>query len=245
MKTGYLALEAKRALRNPRFLIFTIVLPVVIFLIDVGAFGTGNVPGTTHSYASYLMASMAAFGAFMATLNAGARTAVERSVGWQRQLRLTPLTPRGYLLAKGAVGMIVALPPIILIALVGALAEGVQLSAAGWVQVILGIWVASLPFAVLGLLVGQLTTADTMQVYTSGLMIVLGFLGGILIPTTVFPNWMSDIAKALPSYWLADVGHGAVLGNRDIGQAALVLAIWTVVLAVGVMRRYQRDSART
>jgi ABC-2 type transport system permease protein len=105
--------------------------------------------------------------------------------------------------------------------------------------------VATLPFAVLGLLVGQLATAETMQVFTSGLMIVLGFLGGILIPTTVFPDWMSSIAKVLPSYWLADVGHGAVLGNSDLGRAALVLGIWTVVLGVGVMRRYARDSART
>src|ERR1700748_2533407 len=60
MKTTYLALEAKRALRNPRFLLFTMVFPVVIFLIDVGAFGKGNVPGTAAGYASYLMVSMAA-----------------------------------------------------------------------------------------------------------------------------------------------------------------------------------------
>jgi ABC-2 type transport system permease protein len=83
-----------------------------------------------------------------------------------------------------------------------------------------------------------------MQVFTSGLMIVLGFLGGILIPTTVFPNWMASIAKVLPSYWLADIGHGALLGNTDTGKAILWLAGWTVVLAFAVVRRYQRDSAR-
>jgi ABC-2 type transport system permease protein len=97
---------------------------------------------------------------------------------------------------------------------------------------------------VLGLLVGQLATAETMQVFTSGLMIVLGFLGGILIPTTVFPGWMSNISKVLPSYWLADVGHGALLGNTDTGRAIVWLAGWTVVLAFAVVRRYQRDSAR-
>ncbi|HEX7660495.1 MAG TPA: ABC transporter permease [Pseudonocardiaceae bacterium] len=246
MRSGYLVLEAKRALRNPRFLVFTIVLPVVIFYIDVAAFGGAhaNVPGTSISYAAYLLASMAAFGAFMATLNTGARTAVERSTGWQRQLRLTPLSAPGYLLAKGTVSMIVALPPIVLVALFGALAEDVQMPATSWLQVVAGIWLASLPFAALGLLVGQLATADTLQVYTSGLMIILGFLGGILIPTTVFPAWMNNVAQVLPSYWLADVGHGAVLGNHDIGRAVLVLGIWTVVLGVAVMRRYRRDSAR-
>jgi ABC-2 type transport system permease protein len=244
MRTAYLGLEAKRALRNPRFLMFTMVFPVVIFVIDVGAFGNGNVPGSTTSYAAYLMVSMAAFGAFMAAMNTGARTAVERSAGWQRQLRLTPLKPTGYLIAKGAVGTLVALPPIVLVVLVGMFFEHVHLPVGGWLQVILGVWVATIPFAVLGLLVGQLATSETMQVFTSGLMIVLGFLGGILIPTTVFPNWMASIAKVLPSYWLADIGHGALLGNTDTGKAVLWLAGWTVVLAFAVVRRYQRDSAR-
>ena len=244
MKTTYLALEAKRALRNPRFLLFTMVFPVVIFLIDVAAFGKGDVPGSHISYAAYLMVSMAAWGGFMAAMNTGARTAVERAAGWQRQLRLTPLRPTGYLIAKGAVGLLVALPPIVIVALVGMVAEDVHLSAASWAQVVLGVWIATIPFAVLGLLVGQIATSETMQVFTSGLMIVLGFLGGILIPTTVFPAWMAGIAKVLPSYWLADIGHAALLGNTDTGRAIIWLAGWTVVLAFGVVRRYQRDSAR-
>ncbi len=245
MKTAYLGLESKRALRNPRFLMFTMIFPVVIFLIDVAAFGNGLVPGSsTVTFAPYIMVSMAAFGAFMAAMNTGARTAVERAAGWQRQLRLTPLKPTGYLVAKAAVGTLVALPPIVLVALVGIVVEHVHLSAGGWVQVVLGVWVASIPFAVLGLLVGQLATSETMQVFTSGLMIVLGFLGGILIPVTVFPNWMQHVAQVLPSYWLADVGHSALLGNRDIGTAIIWLAGWTVVLAFAVVRRYQRDSAR-
>lgn len=244
MKTTYLALEARRALRNPRFLLFTMVFPVVIFLIDVQAFGQGDVPGSKISYAAYLMVSMAAWGGFMAAMNTGARTATERAAGWQRQLRLTPLRPTGYLIAKGAVGLLVALPPIVLVVLVGLFTQGVRLSAAGWVQVVLGVWIATIPFAVLGLLVGQIATSETMQVFTTGLMIVLGFLGGILIPVTVFPTWMSDVAQVLPSYWLADIGHAALLGNTDTGKAVLWLAGWTVVLAFGVVRRYQRDSAR-
>lgn len=244
MKTAYLGLEARRALRNPRFLMFTMVFPVVIFLIDTAAFGGGKVPGSNVTYAAYLMVSMAAFGAFNAAMNTGARTAAERAAGWQRQLRLTPLRPTGYLVAKGTVGTLVALPPIVLVAVVGALAEHIQLSAASWVQVVLGLWIATIPFAVLGLLVGQLATNETLQVFTSGLMLVLGFLGGILIPVTVFPNWVSHISQVLPSYWLADIGHGALLGNTDTMRAILWLAAWTIVLAFAVVRRYRADSAR-
>src|ERR1700744_1292104 len=128
MRTAYLGLEAKRALRNPRFLMFTMVFPVVIFVIDVGAFGNGNVPGSHASYASYLMVSMAAWGGFMAAMNTGARTAVERAAGWQRQVGLPPLRAHAYLMGKAAVGTLVALPPIVVVALIGRLVEGVSLT---------------------------------------------------------------------------------------------------------------------
>jgi ABC-2 type transport system permease protein len=244
MKTGYLALEAKRALRNPRFLMFTVVFPVVLFFIEAGIFGSSNVPGSSTTFTTYLMASFGAYGGFMASLNTGARTAVERSIGWQRQLRLTPLTPRGYLIGKAAVGEVVALPPILLVALVAGLFEGVHMSPANWALTVVGTWLACIPFAVLGLLVGQLATAETMQVYTTGLMLLLAFLGGILFPVTMFPSWLANIAKVLPSYWLADIGHGPTVGYDHVGTAIIVLAVWTVVLAFGVARRYQRDSAR-
>src|SRR5579885_1365651 len=99
MMTGYLALEARRALRNPRFLFFTLVFPVLLFLIWQGLYGSSYIQRTHIQYAGYLMCSMAAFGALTAAMNTGARVAEERSVGWQRQLRLTPLSPPGYLLS--------------------------------------------------------------------------------------------------------------------------------------------------
>jgi ABC-2 type transport system permease protein len=241
MNAGYLALEVKRAMRSARFLVFTLIFPVVLFLIYNGMYGSGKLDGASTT--SYLMCSMAAFGAFMASMNFGARTAVERSVGWQRQLRLTPLTPRCYLLAKVACGMLVALPPVVLVAVTGAF-SGASLPVTGWAQVVIGIWLAALPFAVLGLLIGQLATAESVQLHTSGIMLLCGMLGGLWIPVSVFPSWLASISKALPSYWLTDIGHAAVTTTHDLGRAALVLGIWTVVLSFFVVRRYQRDSAR-
>jgi ABC-2 type transport system permease protein len=245
MKTQYLVLETKRALRNPRALIFGIVFPVVLFLVYKSLYGNGTIPmnGKPVSTAAFLMVNMAAFGGFMASMNTGARTAVERSVGWQRQLRLTPLTPRGYLIAKTGVAMVVALPSIALVAVVG-YATGVHLGGAAWFQIVIGLWVATLPFAVLGLLIGQLADADSLQVYSGGIMLLFSLAGGLWIPISLFPHWFGNIAKILPSYWLADIGHSALAGNTDLGQAIIALAIWLVVLAVAVGRRYQRDSAR-
>ena len=241
MSFGYLVLELRRAMRSTRFLIFTVAFPVLLFLLYVGIFSNGD-----KAVVGVLMINMTAFGALTGSLFAGGRVALERSIGWQRQLRLTPLSGPAYLTAKGITAMMLAIPAVVLVPLIGGVVEGVSLDATGWLRVVLGTWLAVIPFALIGLLIGQIGTPETMQPIMSIVMIVMAMLGGIFIPIDTMPGWMLDIAHVLPSYWLGQIGRGAVTTDlvSGIGKAALVLGVWTVVLAFAVTRRYQRDSAR-
>jgi ABC-2 type transport system permease protein len=241
MSVTYLLLEARRAMRNGRFVIFSIAFPVLLFLLYVGIWANGD-----KAMTGILMVNMTSFGALSAALFAGGRVALERSVGWQRQLRLTPLSGGGYLTAKGITGMLLALPAVILVPLVGVVVEGVSLDAAGWLRVTIGIWLAVIPFALIGLLIGQVGTPDSMQPIMSLTMMTMSMLGGVFIPIDTMPSWLLKIAHVLPSYWLGQVGRGAVTSNLSVnlGQAVLVLAVWTVVVGLGVTRRFRRDSAR-
>ena len=54
------------------------------------------------------MVGLAAFGTMNAMLSAGARIAGERAVGWNRQLRITPLSTRTYFRAKVLTGYLMA-----------------------------------------------------------------------------------------------------------------------------------------
>ncbi|WP_214408826.1 ABC transporter permease [Sphaerisporangium fuscum] len=238
MKTGYLMFEIRRMLRDPKFLLFAVALPVGLFLLQADLYhGREGVP------ASYVMGSLAAFGAFKAALDTGARTAVERGMGWQRQLRLTPLTGAGYLAAKGTVALLVAFPPVVGVALAGAL-SGVHLSSGGWWAAVLGVWAGSVPFALLGLLLGQVLTPQNVQVFHGGVTLVLSFVGGLFIPVSLFPGVLATVARVLPSYWLAEVAHAAAVGGARFGQAALVLGLYTLALGAAVVVRYRRDGAR-
>jgi ABC-2 type transport system permease protein len=241
MSFGYLVLELRRALRSTRFLIFTIAFPVVLFLLYTGIFGGGE-----SAAIGVLMVNMTAYGAMSGALFAGTRVAVERATGWQRQLRLTPLSGSGYLSAKALTGMVLALPAVILVPLVGGVFEGVTLDASGWLRIVLGTWLAAVPFALMGLLIGQLGTPESLQPIMTLVMMTMALLGGIFIPVDTMPGWLLDVAHVLPSYWLGQVGRGAVTSDLsvDLGQAVLVLAVWAAVLAMVVTRRYRRDSAR-
>lgn len=241
MSAAFLALEVRRVLRAPRFLIFSVAFPVVLFWLYVGIFASG-----TPAIRPVLMVSMTAFGVMATTLSIGARVAAERQAGWQRQLRLTPLSGTGYLAAKVVTGMATALVPAVLVPLVAVIGAGVSLDAAGWLRVSLGVWLAALPFALIGLLIGQSGRSDTTQPLTQLVMLPMALVGGIFIPLDSMPGWLIGVAKVLPSYWLGQVGRAAVTPELSVslGHTVLVLALWTVALGAVVVRRYRKDAAR-
>jgi ABC-2 type transport system permease protein len=243
MNAKYLALEIRRVVRAPRFLIFTVGFPVVFYLLFSSIYGGQGSAADQTATKAWLMAGMAAFGALTAAVSTGTRIAVERGAGWQRQLRLTPLSGGAYLVTKALVGMVVAIGPLLLVCLIGA-ATGVRLDAAGWGQLVLGTWVGLLPFAVLGVLIGQLATPDSVQAIGSATFMLLSIGGGLWFPPQVMPDWLSRLAHVLPSFWYGGIGRDAVSGQGVTTQTVLVLGVWTVVLALVAARRFRADTAR-
>jgi ABC-2 type transport system permease protein len=233
-----LTFEVRRLVRSPRFFIFTVAFPLAMFLALSSAYGTDR------DTVTFLMVSMAAFGSVAASISTGARTAIERQIGWNRQLRLTPLSGTQYLVSKVAAAMMVALPSMLLVYVAGFLIEGVSLSSGTWAQLIVFCWLGVLPTAVLGLLIGLLATGDSAQAMSTVLMLALSMLGGLLLPLTTLPAVMTDIAKATPSYWLAEFGHDALAGNALSVQGVIIMTAWIAVAGALVALRYRRDSAR-
>jgi ABC-2 type transport system permease protein len=241
MTFRYLVLEMRRAVRNRPFLLFTVALPLVLFLVYVQLFGGGSLGGVTST--GYLMTSMAAFGAMVAAMSVGTRIALERRSGWNRQLRLTPLRPTSYLLAKGAVGFLAALPAIVVVYLAG-LAIGVHASLAQLLSSGLATWLAVVPFAVLGIVIGYATNPDSAQALFSLTFLGLSLFGGVWIPVEIMPRAMADAAHALPSYWLGLVARGPLASGGFDWVAVPVLAGWTLLLGLLVLSRFRADTAR-
>jgi ABC-2 type transport system permease protein len=245
MNAAYLLTEIRRNFRAPRFLIFVIAFPVLMFLLQANIFTKADAADHAR-IAAVLMVNMMTFGTFAAANTSGARLALERALGWQRQLRLTPLTGVGYLTGKGLSGLLVGLPALILVPVLAVVAEGVHLDAAGWVRILAGVWLGTIPLVLLGLLIGQFGTPDSMQPITMLVTLGMGFLGGLWIPIESMPGWLHDVAQLMPTYWVLQVARPAVTTDMVVSlpESAGVLAAWTVVLGALVIRRYRKDSAR-
>lgn len=138
-------LEITRALRNKKFLFFSVVYPSVLFLLIAGSSDSSTmVDGTGLNLAAFMMVSMASFGALTAVLMGNSeRIAKERESGWVRQLRLTTLPGRGYVLAKTASAAVVSLPSIVVVFVVAAVTKGVRLDAWQWLALVVAIWAAA------------------------------------------------------------------------------------------------------
>lgn len=240
MSVQYLRLEIMRTLRNPRTVVFTVVMPSLLFLV-FSRVGGGQLGGISSS--AYVMVSMAAYGSIGAALFAAANIALERRIGWNRQLRLTPLPATAYVLAKAVVAWLVTLVALLLVYVVG-FASGVRMPWASWLAVIGATWLAVVPFVVLGVGIGYVGNVDLVQPVSMVVLFGMAIIGGLWVPVEAMPAVMHVVAQLTPSYWLGLVGRAAI-GAPGFGvTGVLVLAGWTALFAVFAARRYQADTAR-
>lgn len=242
MTATYLRFELLRTFRNGRFFVFSFGFPLVLYFVIAGPnAGEADFEGTGVSLPLYYMVGLAAFGAMMATISCGARIAGERSVGWNRQLRITPLRARSYLGAKVLTAYVTATLSILLMYAAGSVL-GVRLAAADWLAMTGLILVGLVPFAALGVLIGHLMTVDSIGPVMGGVASLLALLGGTWFP--IDAGFMYDLARCLPSYWLVQASHVSIGGGGWGVQGWLVIAAWSLVLSLLAARAYRADTRR-
>ncbi|HUD16104.1 MAG TPA: ABC transporter permease [Acidimicrobiales bacterium] len=237
--------EVGRLVRSWKFLVITIGFPVVFYMLFVGNHNPGKIVDGTVAWRTYLLVTMCSFGSLVAALSAGgARLSSERAAGWSRQLRVTPLPGWSYLVTKVVATMLVVLPELLLVELVGVAFGGVHLSVVDWFCLTALLWVAALPFAVLGILIGWTVHAETAFPVVFGLMFVLGYFGGLFSPVDGMPKALQVVAHILPSF------HGAALGisfldGRGLGFSHwLVLCAYALVLSFVLLIRHRIEESR-
>lgn len=239
-------LEITRALRNRKFLFFSVIYPSVLFVIIAGSRnGADKVPETGLSVPAFMMVSMASFGALTAVLMGNSeRIAKERESGWVRQLRLTSLPGRGYVLAKTASAAVVSLPSIVVVFAVAAIFKDVRFDAWQWAALTGAIWAGSLCFAALGVAIGYLATGDAVRPITMIIYFGLSILGGLWMPVTTFPHWLRETASWLPTHAYAALGQAIELGEAPHAKDITLLVAYFLLFAGGAAWLYRKDTLK-
>ena len=143
--SAYLRYEVLRNFRNWTFFIASVAFPLVLYLIVAEANRYADFNGT--SFPLYFMVAMATLGTMAGVVSSASVIAAERSSGWLRQLRITPLRTVTYFASKVINGYLRALVTIALMYLAGTLL-GVRLPTREWL-IVTGLLLAGLiPFTI-------------------------------------------------------------------------------------------------
>ncbi len=245
LAVAYAGLDLKRQLRDKVGMFFIVALPAFLFFVfgmgDDETYGSANV-------AMYVMVSMAAYGAVTATTTVAGSAATEQTMGWGRQIALTPLRPLAFVAIKTAVAMSVAAVPIALIFAIGA-ATGSSGNAFDWLASAGIVWLGSALFAVYGLAMCLIFKGENASGIASGLVVILSFLGNVFTP---MDGIILEIGRFTPLYGYAGLARYPISEGYlpiDAGHDSVWLLLanvgsWTVIFAAlavwGLSRRRER-----
>ncbi|GAA4114830.1 ABC transporter permease [Nocardioides fonticola] len=240
--TTLLSIEIRRMLRNRRTVILALLLPAALLLIFGGQDGWQDDAGSGN-VAAYILVSMAMYGAALTAAACGSAVALERSLGWSRQLRLTPLHPVAYVIVKTLTALTLGGIAIGVVNVVGILVGKADMPADVWVGCAAMCLLGTLTFAALGVFVGFVVPGENaMQVLGPGLAL-LSFLGGLFYPLDQFAGWVRDIAYWTPMYGVAEVVRAPL--THELPWYAVVNALaWLGLFTAGAAWRMSGDTAR-
>jgi len=178
--------ESLKLFRNPIYLLGILLLPcMVVFL-------TPDENKVNIQLLFFAGISLLTF----AIERIGSTVANERSEGWLKLLRISPLPPTVYLAAKILISLAILIVNLLLILYLGAWRIGVQADGR-WVTIFSSLILGVIPFIILGLALGYLFKPKSVNVIT-GLSIPFAlFTCGLPLPA---PKSVQDLIPFSPFY---------------------------------------------
>jgi len=170
--------------------------------------------------------------------------AIERSVGWSRQLRITPLSPAAYIAVKMLTAMVLGLSSLTAVFVVGGITGKPSMPVWVWVTSALSVWLGSLVFAAFGLFMGYLLPTENVMQILSFVLVIFAFAGGLFIPLSQYPHVIQEIAQYTPLYGLAFLVHAPLLETTPHLAWVANAVVWLGIFCAGAIWRFRKDTAR-
>jgi ABC-2 type transport system permease protein len=239
-------LEAKyeflKALRLPRYTVFTLVFPLMFYVLF------SLVMNNNVQAATYMLATYGAFGVIGASLfGFGSSIATERGQGWMRLKRASPMPPLAYFTAKLFMALIFSSIVILALFMLGFTLGQVRMGLGTWLSLFATLLLGALPFGAMGLMFGYLSGPNSAVALLNLVYLPMAFFSGLWIPVNILPKFVQNIAPFLPAYHYSQLGLSTIGGSlgRNVGQHVFVLLGFTVAFLIAAVILYRRDAGKT
>ncbi|GAA3279358.1 ABC transporter permease [Paenarthrobacter aurescens] len=228
--------ETITMLRNGEQLILAIVLPLMAL---VGLAVTPLLDGLGGSRVDLATPGILALCAMSTAFTGqGIATGFDRRYGVLRFLSTTPLGRGGLIAGKILAVLVVLLFQVLVVGAVAGLL-GWQPRPEAWLPGLGLLVLGAAAFTALGLLVAGTVRPEATLAITNLLWILLGALGGIVVPAERLPGLLQGIVQFLPSGALGQALRDAFLLGVVPFPAVLILLLWTLVAGAAAIRWFK------
>jgi ABC-2 type transport system permease protein len=236
--------------KYPEVLVLLLVIPLVMIALvsrglgavvrefspDLGAAGADvAVPGLTLMFG------------FMAIGFLGNGFLGEHGWGTWERLRASSARPAEILLGKVLPYAGLSLGQFAVMLVLGRAFLGMHVRGSVLALVLLVLVVVVFIVAAALVVTAVSSTGQQVSTYANLIAVVLGLLGGVLVPVAALPSWVRFISPITPQYW-AMRGFEKVLAGSgsvaDIGVELLVLLGAALVLFALAARRFRFDETK-
>ena len=236
-------------MRNPAYIAFTIVQPVIFVLLFRYVFGGAipvDVPG---GYVNFLIPGIIAQTAAFATFGTAIALAVELQKGVIDRLRSMPMA-RSAVLAGRLTADTIRMTVTILVVLGVGYAVGFRFQngfgpAVGMVvlAIVFGVAIACIA-AFTGLAIGD---EESVQAFGLIWLFPLTFLSSAFVPIDTMPGWLQAFANNQPVTYVVDTMRALALGGpvaANLWKSIAWLAGIFIVFSPLAVRAYRRANSR-
>ncbi|MEE9415339.1 MAG: ABC transporter permease [Acidimicrobiales bacterium] len=244
-----IAVQLRIIRRDPWFLVIMFGMPLVVMPLFVDAIGLSLhaegfadasgaeqvVPGQVVLF-GFMLAGSAAFSIF-------------REHGWNTwdRLRASAAPPHALLAGFALPWVVIHFTYQLTLLVVGSLLVGLRLKGSVIAELLV---VLSYSFCVIALvlfLTATFRTINQVQAFVNLGAMVMGGLGGAIVPVEQLPGWARAISPLTPTYWAME-GHRAVFlesgGLADVAPSVGILFGAAVVLAGLTIKRFRIDETK-
>jgi ABC-2 type transport system permease protein len=235
-------LERRMFWRNPSAAFFNFLLPL-LFLALFGAIFSGN-----QDDLNVLIPGIAGMSIMATTFSAlTMNLTFLREQGVLKRMRGTPLPEGSYLLGVFANAVANAVIQLALVIVAGKLLFGTGWPK-DWLELVVYTLAGVTCLASLGVAWSHvIPNYDAAAAYSNIVFLPVIFISGVFYDVNNAPQFLSDIAQALPLTHIIDGLSGALVSGKslaDTWSGLIVVAIWTAIGVTFAVRGFRWEARR-
>ncbi|MBF8190562.1 ABC transporter permease [Nonomuraea sp. K274] len=233
----YLMIEQ---IRVPISLAASSLLPAIAMLAFAVPYVAADPTAATKSAGALMF-----FGAMSSALiGLSISVSQDREQPWNPYLRTLPAGPFPHFAGRIMVTVAVMLISVVPVLLVTAVFTEATITPARLLLALGALIVGGIPIMLMGMFVGFLLSSKAAIAVSQVLFFPLAILGGLLMPPQLLPDFVEVVSPYVPTRGAAELIWWASVGQRPDTVALVLLAAWTVLLAVAAGWAYRRDEGR-